>query len=71
MAEVWILGGTGRVGRGVAEALAAAGVSPVLVGRDAGRLRAAAGDRGHATHVAPDLDAADRRDPRRPPVGRS
>ena len=58
MAEVWILGGTGRVGRGVAEALAASGVSPVLVGRDAGRLRAAVGDRGYATHVAPDLDAA-------------
>ena len=58
MAEVWILGGTGRVGRGVAEALAASGVSPVLVGRDAGRLRAAVGDRGYATYVAPDLDAA-------------
>ena len=58
MTDVWILGGTGRVGRGLADALAAIGHSPVLVGRDAGRLRAAAAGQGHATYVAPDLDAA-------------
>ncbi|MBF6175799.1 saccharopine dehydrogenase NADP-binding domain-containing protein [Nocardia blacklockiae] len=44
--EIWILGATGRVGRAVAAQLAAAGVVPVLIGRDAGRLRAAAADLG-------------------------
>lgn len=58
MAEIWILGGTGRVGRGVADALARGGDSVVLVGRDAGRLSAAASDRGHGTYVAPTLEAA-------------
>lgn len=54
--DVWILGGTGRVGRGVAELLAAGGVDPVLVGRDAGRLREAVGDRGWRTYVAADVE---------------
>jgi len=40
--EVWILGGTGRSGRAIAAELLSRGVSPVLVGRDAGRLRDAA-----------------------------
>jgi short subunit dehydrogenase-like uncharacterized protein len=44
--EVWILGATGRSGRAIASALRAGGLRPVLVGRDAGRLAAAAdGDR--------------------------
>lgn len=38
MGEVWILGATGRIGRGVASELAAAGLSPVLVGRSAPQL---------------------------------
>ena len=37
MSDVWILGATGRSGRAVAAHLAAAGLSPVLVGRDATR----------------------------------
>ena len=57
MADVWILGGTGRVGRGVAARLAAGGDQPVLVGRDAGRLREAAGDAGWSTYVAPTPEA--------------
>ncbi|TXS35610.1 saccharopine dehydrogenase NADP-binding domain-containing protein [Streptomyces sp. OR43] len=44
--EMWILGANGRVGRAVAAQLVAAGVAPVLVGRDAGRLRKAAADLG-------------------------
>ncbi len=40
--EVWVLGATGRTGRAVAARLAAMGVSPVLVGRDAARLKEAA-----------------------------
>jgi short subunit dehydrogenase-like uncharacterized protein len=46
MTEVWILGGTGRSGRAIATELRKRGIRPVLVGRDAGRLAAAAeGDR--------------------------
>ncbi|MEV5508791.1 hypothetical protein [Streptomyces orinoci] len=44
--DIWILGATGRVGRAVAAQLVAAGAVPVLVGRDAGRLRKAAADLG-------------------------
>lgn len=39
MSEVWILGATGRSGRAVAAQLVTVGLSPVLVGRDATRLR--------------------------------
>ncbi|WP_240929586.1 saccharopine dehydrogenase NADP-binding domain-containing protein [Streptomyces coryli] len=45
-AEVWILGATGRIGRGVAADLAVRGLAPVLVGRDAERLRKTAADLG-------------------------
>ena len=58
MADVWILGGTGRVGRGVADALAANGVVPVLVGRDATRLQEAVGASGYRTFVAPTVEDA-------------
>lgn len=51
-AEVWVLGGTGRVGRGVAADLAGRGVQTVMVGRDAGRLAAAAAPLGLRTVVA-------------------
>ncbi len=44
--EIWILGATGRIGRAVAAHIAAAGATPVLVGRDAGRLREAAAGLG-------------------------
>ncbi|MGC4949090.1 saccharopine dehydrogenase NADP-binding domain-containing protein [Streptomyces sp. DT224] len=44
--EMWILGATGRVGRAVAARIMAAGTVPVLVGRDAGRLREAAAGLG-------------------------
>ena len=40
--ELWILGATGRSGRGVATALAAQGLHPVLCGRDQARLTATA-----------------------------
>ncbi len=40
--EVWILGGTGRSGRVIATELMARGLTPVLAGRDATRLAAAA-----------------------------
>ncbi|MEV5967849.1 hypothetical protein AB0L70_39145 [Kribbella sp. NPDC051952] len=46
MDEIWILGATGRVGRAVATRLAAQGVTPVLVGRDAERLRKTGADLG-------------------------
>ena len=44
--EVWILGGTGRSGRAIAAELLSRGLSPVLVGRDAARLRDAAARAG-------------------------
>ncbi|MCO5968862.1 saccharopine dehydrogenase NADP-binding domain-containing protein [Actinoallomurus soli] len=40
--EVWILGGSGRSGQAIAAELARRGVAPVLVGRNAERLAAAA-----------------------------
>ncbi|MDQ0813138.1 short subunit dehydrogenase-like uncharacterized protein [Streptomyces sp. B3I7] len=43
---IWILGATGRTGRRIAGLLAARGLPPVLVGRDANRLRHVAGDVG-------------------------
>ncbi|MEU8228959.1 saccharopine dehydrogenase NADP-binding domain-containing protein [Actinoplanes sp. NPDC048967] len=56
-AEVWILGGAGRSGRAVAAELARRGVPAVLVGRDAGRLAAAARPTGGRTVVADSVDA--------------
>lgn len=44
--EIWVLGATGRTGRGVAARLAARGVPTVLVGRDRERLRAAGAELG-------------------------
>lgn len=55
--EVFVLGGTGRTGRAVADALAQDGLQPVLIGRDEDRLRAGARDRGHRTLVAPGAEA--------------
>ncbi|MBM7086506.1 hypothetical protein [Micromonospora humidisoli] len=43
MTDVWILGGTGRSGRAIAAELRRRNIEPVLVGRDAERLEAAAG----------------------------
>ena len=57
MVDVWILGGTGRTGRALADHLASDGIDPVLVGRDARRLQEAAGERGHRTLVASDAEA--------------
>lgn len=51
--ELWVLGGTGRTGRGVAADLAGRGVETVLVGRDSGRLAAAGAPLGLRTVVAP------------------
>jgi short subunit dehydrogenase-like uncharacterized protein len=36
--QIWILGATGRVGRGVAQRLVTQGLTPTLVGRDRARL---------------------------------
>lgn len=44
--EIWILGATGRVGQGVATRIMTAGAAPVLVGRDADRLRTIATELG-------------------------
>jgi short subunit dehydrogenase-like uncharacterized protein len=43
---IWILGATGRTGREIASRVAARGGTPVLVGRDAERLRKTAADLG-------------------------
>ena len=56
--EVWILGGTGRSGRAIAAELIRRGIAPVLVGRDAGRLAAAAGPGSGRTVVAGSIEAA-------------
>jgi short subunit dehydrogenase-like uncharacterized protein len=55
MTDVWILGGTGRSGRAVAAALRGRDLRPVLVGRDAARLAAAA--QGDRTVVAGSVEA--------------
>jgi short subunit dehydrogenase-like uncharacterized protein len=55
--EVWILGGAGRSGRVIAAELLSRGVTPVLTGRDATRLAAAAERAGGGrTLVAGSLD---------------
>ena len=51
MSEIWILGATGRSGRAVAKHLAATQFSPVLVGRDAVRLRALAAATGRELRI--------------------
>src|SRR3954464_9169651 len=43
---IWILGATGRTGREIASRVAACGGTPVLVGRDAERLRKTAAELG-------------------------
>lgn len=55
MAEVWVLGGTGRVGHATAATLRNRNIDPVLVGRDPRRLAEAA--EGGRTVVAPTIDA--------------
>lgn len=59
MGEIWVLGGTGRSGRSVASSLAAAGVTPVLVGRDQSGLDAVAATipGGARTITASSVDA--------------
>jgi short subunit dehydrogenase-like uncharacterized protein len=46
--EVWIAGGAGRSGRVIAAELVSRGLTPVLTGRDAGRLAEAAAQAGAA-----------------------
>jgi short subunit dehydrogenase-like uncharacterized protein len=56
--EVWILGASGRSGRAIAAELVSRGLTPVLVGRDAARLEAAAARAGRGrTVVAGSLEA--------------
>lgn len=54
--DIWILGATGRSGRGVADHLQRAGVTPVLAGRDVDRLTSTAAVLGGAEVVAGTLD---------------
>jgi short subunit dehydrogenase-like uncharacterized protein len=49
--EVWIAGGAGRSGRVIAAELVRRGLTPVLTGRDAGRLAEAAGQAGGAVVI--------------------
>ena len=51
MSDIWILGATGRSGRGIAARLHAGGHRVVLVGRDAGRLTELAASLGDAAVV--------------------
>lgn len=44
--EIWVLGATGRTGREIAARIATRGGTPVLVGRNADRLRKTAADLG-------------------------
>jgi len=56
--EVWILGGTGRSGAAIAAELVSRGITPVLVGRDAARLKTAAARFGNGrTVVAGSVEA--------------
>ena len=68
--ELWILGGTGRTGRDIARLLAAGGLPVRLVGRDAGRLAAAAAELPGEVGVlvAADLDAMAREIRRQAPA---
>ena len=56
--EVWVLGASGRCGRGVAARLAKRGVSLVLVGREEARLRSAAAPFGEQARVVVAADLA-------------
>jgi short subunit dehydrogenase-like uncharacterized protein len=58
MNEIWILGATGRSGRAIAQRLAAAGVTPVLVGRDEERLRETARQLAARADGGPDEGAS-------------
>jgi short subunit dehydrogenase-like uncharacterized protein len=56
--DVWVLGATGRTGRAIAARLAAAGLRPVLVGRDRARLDTVAAELdGDAGTVVGSLDS--------------
>ncbi|QPZ39236.1 hypothetical protein [Paramicrobacterium chengjingii] len=54
--DVWVLGGAGRSGQNITAALRQRGIEPVLVGRNAATLAAAAVE-GTKTVVAPSIDA--------------
>lgn len=53
--DVWVLGGAGRSGQNITAALRQRGIEPVLVGRNAAKLAATAGE-GTETVVAPSID---------------
>jgi short subunit dehydrogenase-like uncharacterized protein len=55
--QIWVLGATGRSGRGIAELLHASGHKLVLAGRDPSRLRALADRLGGADTATGSLDA--------------
>ncbi|GAA4668723.1 MULTISPECIES: saccharopine dehydrogenase NADP-binding domain-containing protein [Amycolatopsis] len=57
MSGIWVLGGTGRTGRVIAEELLARGMSPVLVGRDQARLDELAEKLGARTRVVASASA--------------
>lgn len=55
--EIWIIGATGRSGQTIAAQLAQRNRQAVLVGRDAGRLEAAAQQTGGQLLVSPSIVA--------------
>lgn len=55
--EVWVLGATGRSGRGIARRLRDTGHTVVLVGRDAARLATIAAEWGHVEVVSGSFDS--------------
>ena len=55
--EIWILGGTGRAGRGIARRLVDTGHEVVLAGRDPARLAEAAATVGNPRHVTGSLES--------------
>ena len=61
--RIVLFGATGYTGRLTAEALVRAGTSPVLAGRNRGRLQALADELGAASGTAPAVTTADVSDP--------
>jgi short subunit dehydrogenase-like uncharacterized protein len=55
--DIWVLGATGRSGRGIARRLRDTGHAVVLAGRDAARLAPLAAELGHARVVSGSLES--------------
>src|ERR1700712_2230700 len=55
--QIWVLGATGRSGRGIAERLHEMGLDLVLAGRDPARLQALAAKLGNAAIASGSIDS--------------